>query len=137
MNGWRVETGNCDEAGSADKTGLAIVEAGRAGLFSGKAAARRPAVVRIGVAEINEHRGKAVAESGCNKPSNQPTDLQAASTNLKGAFARRLPAPRLRLRRLTRPMVSRTLQTDAVSTPARVERTGHASLSIRLLLISP
>ena len=84
VNGWRVETGNCDEAASADKTGLAIVEAGRAGLFSGKAAARRPAVVRIGVAEINEHRGKAVAESGCNKPSNQPTDLLA--------FARRLPA---------------------------------------------
>jgi hypothetical protein len=59
------------------------------GLFSGKVAARHPAVVRIGVAEINEHRRKTGAESGGKKPSNQPTDLLA--------FARRWPAPRLRL----------------------------------------
>src|ERR1700688_2380844 len=42
--------------------GLAIVGAGRVGLFRGEVAARHPAVEWIGIAERNPHRGKLVGE---------------------------------------------------------------------------
>ena len=41
--------------------GLAIVGAGRVGLFRGEVAARHPAVEWIGIAERNDNRGKSVA----------------------------------------------------------------------------
>jgi len=41
--------------------GLAIVGAGRVGLFRGEVAARHPAVEWIGIAELNDNRGKSVA----------------------------------------------------------------------------
>jgi predicted dehydrogenase len=42
--------------------GLAIVGAGRVGLFRGEVAARHPAVQWIGIAEKNHNRGLHVAE---------------------------------------------------------------------------
>ena len=42
--------------------GLAIVGAGRVGLFRGEVAARHPAVEWIGIAEKNPDRGKLIAE---------------------------------------------------------------------------
>jgi predicted dehydrogenase len=47
---------------SAKGIGLAIVGAGRVGLFRGEVAARHPAVEWIGIAEKNPERGKLVAE---------------------------------------------------------------------------
>jgi predicted dehydrogenase len=47
---------------SAKGIGLAIIGAGRVGLFRGEVAARHPAVEWIGIAEINPERGKTVAE---------------------------------------------------------------------------
>jgi myo-inositol 2-dehydrogenase/D-chiro-inositol 1-dehydrogenase len=47
---------------SAKGIGLAIIGAGRVGLFRGEVAARHPAVEWIGIAEINPDRAKAVAE---------------------------------------------------------------------------
>jgi predicted dehydrogenase len=47
---------------SAKGIGLAIVGAGRVGLFRGEVAARHPAVEWIGIAEKNPERGKQVAE---------------------------------------------------------------------------
>ncbi|HZH53592.1 MAG TPA: Gfo/Idh/MocA family oxidoreductase [Microvirga sp.] len=47
---------------SAKGIGLAIIGAGRVGLFRGEVAARHPAVEWIGIAEINPDRGKMVAE---------------------------------------------------------------------------
>ena len=47
---------------SAKGIGLAIVGAGRVGLFRGEVAARHPAVEWIGIAEKNQERGKLVAE---------------------------------------------------------------------------
>src|SRR5919112_3416148 len=47
---------------SAKGIGLAIVGAGRVGLFRGEVAARHPAVEWIGIAEINPERGKSVGE---------------------------------------------------------------------------
>src|SRR5215218_2388395 len=47
---------------SAKGVGLAIVGAGRVGLFRGEVAARHPAVEWIGIAEKNPERGKLVAE---------------------------------------------------------------------------
>lgn len=47
---------------SAKGIGLAIIGAGRVGLFRGEVAARHPAVEWIGIAEINPERGKMVAE---------------------------------------------------------------------------
>jgi predicted dehydrogenase len=47
---------------SAKKLGLAIVGGGRVGLFRGEVAARHPAVEWIGLAELNDNRGKSVAE---------------------------------------------------------------------------
>src|SRR5215467_11558784 len=41
--------------------GLAIVGAGRVGLFRGEVAARHPAIEWIGIAELNDNRGKSVA----------------------------------------------------------------------------
>src|SRR5438552_7921204 len=46
---------------SAKGIGLAIVGAGRVGLFRGEVAARHPAVEWIGVAELNPNRGGSVA----------------------------------------------------------------------------
>jgi len=46
----------------AKRIGLAIVGAGRVGLFRGEVAARHPMVDWIGIAEINPERGKLVAE---------------------------------------------------------------------------
>jgi predicted dehydrogenase len=48
---------------SAKGIGLAIVGAGRVGLFRGEVAARHPAVEWIGIAEKNPERGKQVAEA--------------------------------------------------------------------------
>jgi myo-inositol 2-dehydrogenase / D-chiro-inositol 1-dehydrogenase len=48
---------------SAKGIGLAIVGAGRVGLFRGEVAARHPAVEWIGIAERNPERGKQVAEA--------------------------------------------------------------------------
>src|SRR5256884_3443384 len=45
-----------------DSLGLAIVGAGRVGLFRGEVAARHPAVQWIGIAERNHNRGLYVAE---------------------------------------------------------------------------
>jgi predicted dehydrogenase len=47
---------------SAKKIGLAIIGAGRVGLFRGEVAARHPAVEWIGLAEVKPERGKLVAE---------------------------------------------------------------------------
>jgi myo-inositol 2-dehydrogenase/D-chiro-inositol 1-dehydrogenase len=47
---------------SAKGIGLAIIGAGRVGLFRGEVAARHPAVEWIGIAEINPERAQAVAE---------------------------------------------------------------------------
>jgi predicted dehydrogenase len=47
---------------SAKGIGLAIVGAGRVGLFRGEVAARHPAVEWIGIAEKNPERGRQVAE---------------------------------------------------------------------------
>jgi myo-inositol 2-dehydrogenase / D-chiro-inositol 1-dehydrogenase len=47
---------------SAKGIGLAIIGAGRVGLFRGEVAARHPAVEWIGLAEINPERGRTVAE---------------------------------------------------------------------------
>jgi myo-inositol 2-dehydrogenase / D-chiro-inositol 1-dehydrogenase len=47
---------------SAKGIGLAIVGAGRVGLFRGEVAARHPSVEWIGIAEINPERAKMVAE---------------------------------------------------------------------------
>ncbi len=47
---------------SAKKIGLAIIGAGRVGLFRGEVAARHPAVEWIGIAEIKPERGKLVGE---------------------------------------------------------------------------
>ena len=47
---------------SAKGIGLAIIGAGRVGLFRGEVAARHPAVEWIGIAEINPDRAKMVAE---------------------------------------------------------------------------
>src|ERR671920_1770683 len=47
---------------SARGIGLAIVGAGRVGLFRGEVAARHPAVEWIGIAEKNPERGKLVAD---------------------------------------------------------------------------
>src|SRR5918994_3735005 len=47
---------------SAKGIGLAIVGAGRVGLFRGEVAARHPAVEWIGIAEKNPERGREVAE---------------------------------------------------------------------------
>src|SRR5437763_17073420 len=44
------------------RIGLAIVGAGRVGLFRGEVAARHPAVKWIGIAERNHNRGLYVAE---------------------------------------------------------------------------
>ena len=46
----------------AKGVGLAIVGAGRVGLFRGEVAARHPAVQWIGIAEKNHNRGLYVAE---------------------------------------------------------------------------
>src|ERR1700687_5228425 len=46
---------------NAKGVGLAIIGAGRVGLFRGEAAARHPAVEWIGIAELNHNRGGAVA----------------------------------------------------------------------------
>jgi len=46
----------------AEGIGLAIVGAGRVGLFRGEVAARHPAVQWIGIAEKNHNRGLYVAE---------------------------------------------------------------------------
>src|SRR6266550_5190931 len=46
---------------TAKGIGLAIVGAGRVGLFRGEVAARHPAVEWIGVAELNPNRGGSVA----------------------------------------------------------------------------
>ncbi len=46
---------------SAKGIGLAIVGAGRVGLFRGEVAARHPAVEWIGIAELNPNRGGDVA----------------------------------------------------------------------------
>jgi predicted dehydrogenase len=48
---------------SAKGIGLAIVGAGRVGLFRGEVAARHPAVEWIGIAEKNTERGKQVAQA--------------------------------------------------------------------------
>ena len=45
----------------ARRLGLAIVGAGRVGLFRGEVAARHPAVEWIGIAELNHNRGGDVA----------------------------------------------------------------------------
>ena len=42
---------------SAKGVGLAIIGAGRVGLFRGEVAARHPAVEWIGIAELNHNRG--------------------------------------------------------------------------------
>jgi myo-inositol 2-dehydrogenase/D-chiro-inositol 1-dehydrogenase len=47
---------------SAKGIGLAIIGAGRVGLFRGEVAARHPAVEWIGIAEINPERGRTVGE---------------------------------------------------------------------------
>ncbi|WP_230532097.1 Gfo/Idh/MocA family protein [Microvirga roseola] len=47
---------------SAKGIGLAIIGAGRVGLFRGEVAARHPAVEWIGIAEINPERGRVVGE---------------------------------------------------------------------------
>ena len=47
---------------SAKGIGLAIVGAGRVGLFRGEVAARHMAVEWIGIAEKNPERGREVAE---------------------------------------------------------------------------
>ena len=49
-------------AKQANKVGLAIIGAGRVGLFRGGTAARHPAVEWIGIAEINHNRAQYVAE---------------------------------------------------------------------------
>src|ERR1700741_1065284 len=46
---------------SAKGIGLAIIGAGRVGLFRGEVAARHPAVEWIGIAELNHNRGGDVA----------------------------------------------------------------------------
>src|SRR5260370_34891707 len=46
---------------NAKGVGLAIIGAGRVGLFRGEAAARHPAVEWIGIAELNHNRGGDVA----------------------------------------------------------------------------
>src|ERR1700693_4779335 len=46
---------------NAKGIGLAIIGAGRVGLFRGEVAARHPAVEWIGIAELNDNRGKSVA----------------------------------------------------------------------------
>jgi threonine dehydrogenase-like Zn-dependent dehydrogenase len=46
----------------AKEIGLAIIGAGRVGLFRGEVAARHPAVKWIGIAEKNHNRGLYVAE---------------------------------------------------------------------------
>ena len=46
----------------AKSIGLAIIGAGRVGLFRGEVAARHPAVQWIGIAEKNHNRGLYVAE---------------------------------------------------------------------------
>jgi predicted dehydrogenase len=48
---------------SAKGIGLAIIGAGRVGLFRGEAAARHPAVEWIGIAEKNPERGKIVGDT--------------------------------------------------------------------------
>ena len=47
---------------SAKGVGLAIIGAGRVGLFRGEVAARHPAVEWIGIAEKNHNRAQHVAE---------------------------------------------------------------------------
>src|SRR3974390_322836 len=49
---------------SAKGLGLAIVGAGRVGLFRGEVAARHPAVEWIGLAEIKPDRAKLVGDKG-------------------------------------------------------------------------
>ena len=46
---------------NAKGVGLAIIGAGRVGLFRGEVAARHPAVEWIGIAELNHNRGGDVA----------------------------------------------------------------------------
>jgi len=50
---------------NAKGIGLAIIGAGRVGLFRGEVAARHPAVEWIGIAELNHNRGGDVAASIC------------------------------------------------------------------------
>jgi myo-inositol 2-dehydrogenase/D-chiro-inositol 1-dehydrogenase len=65
--------------------GLAIVGAGRVGLFRGEVAARHPAVEWIGIAERNDNRGKSVAARiGADFVTTDHRELLAA---------RRRPAP--------------------------------------------
>ena len=58
---WRRWPEDGDEA-AGEELGLAIVGAGRVGLFRGEVAARHPAVKWIGIAEKNHNRGLYVAE---------------------------------------------------------------------------
>jgi myo-inositol 2-dehydrogenase/D-chiro-inositol 1-dehydrogenase len=55
---------------NAKGVGLAIIGAGRVGLFRGEAAARHPAVEWIGIAELNHNRGGDVA--GALAPISSP-----------------------------------------------------------------
>src|SRR6202034_1315883 len=52
---------SCMKGRRTSGIGLAIVGAGRVGLFRGEVAARHPAVEWIGVAELNPNRGGSVA----------------------------------------------------------------------------
>ena len=47
---------------SSKKIGLAIIGAGRVGLFRGDTAMRHPAVEWIGIAENSQNRGQFVAD---------------------------------------------------------------------------
>ena len=58
----RVALNNNALLGAGIGIGLAIVGAGRVGLFRGEVAARHPAVQWIGIAEKNHNRGPYVAE---------------------------------------------------------------------------
>src|SRR5262249_10211679 len=60
--GGRRDGGGRAMRGKAKEVGLAIIGAGRVGLFRGEVAARHPAVKWIGIAEKNHNRGLYVAE---------------------------------------------------------------------------
>ena len=69
----------------AKSIGLAIIGAGRVGLFRGEVAARHPAVQWIGIAEKNHNRGLYVAEK-IGADDGEPDALGLASAH------RRAPA---------------------------------------------
>ena len=62
LSGGRRDGGRQAMRRQAKGIGLAIVGAGRVGLFRGEVAARHPAVQWIGIAEKNHNRGLYVAE---------------------------------------------------------------------------